>query len=160
MTNREFYLQRHQAELPVFVKVLKALPADRLEYKPHDRCPSAQQLLATLSGEYAVCLNVVTERKGEWMGTPPAPYDEMVATFERAAKAVADRVAVMDDAGWNQNAQFFYEGKMVSEQPIGQFLWMILFDAIHHRGQLCAYLRPMGAKVPAIYGPSADERPS
>jgi uncharacterized damage-inducible protein DinB len=47
----------------------------------------------------------------------------------------------------------------MSEQPIGQFLWFIHFDAIHHRGQLSAYLRPMGANVPAIYGPSADERP-
>ena len=50
------------------------------------------------------------------------------------------------------------DGKVVSEQPVGQFLWFILFDAIHHRGQLAAYLRPMGGKVPAIYGPSADAR--
>jgi uncharacterized damage-inducible protein DinB len=48
---------------------------------------------------------------------------------------------------------------MVSEQPIGGFLWFILFDAIHHRGQLSAYIRPMGGKVPAIYGPSGDSRP-
>jgi uncharacterized damage-inducible protein DinB len=27
---------------------------------------------------------------------------------------------------------------------------------VHHRGQLSTYLRPMGGKVPAIYGPSAD----
>jgi uncharacterized damage-inducible protein DinB len=65
----------------------------------------------------------------------------------------------MSDAEWERNAQFFYNGKMVSEQPVGEFLWMIHFDAIHHRGQLTSYLRPMGAKVPAIYGPSADERP-
>ncbi|HZL66321.1 MAG TPA: DinB family protein, partial [Candidatus Limnocylindrales bacterium] len=32
-----------------------------------------------------------------------------------------------------------------------------LFDAIHHRGQLTVYIRPMGGKVPAIYGPSADD---
>ena len=38
-----------------------------------------------------------------------------------------------------------------------QFLWDFMFDAIHHRGQLSAYLRPMGGKVPSIYGPSADE---
>ena len=36
---------------------------------------------------------------------------------------------------------------------------MLFFDAIHHRGQLSAYLRPMGGKVPSIYGPSADTRP-
>jgi len=63
----------------------------------------------------------------------------------------------MDEAAWTKQAQFFYNGQMVSEQPAGDFLWFILFDAIHHRGQLSAYLRPMGGKVPAIYGPSADE---
>ena len=40
------------------------------------------------------------------------------------------------------------------EQPAGEFVWMLFFDAIHHRGQLSAYLRPMGGKVPSIYGPS------
>jgi hypothetical protein len=28
MTNREFYVERRRAEVPVFLKVLKALPAD------------------------------------------------------------------------------------------------------------------------------------
>jgi uncharacterized damage-inducible protein DinB len=32
-----------------------------------------------------------------------------------------------------------------------------LFDAIHHRGQLSVYIRPMGGRVPSIYGPSADD---
>jgi uncharacterized damage-inducible protein DinB len=70
---------------------------------------------------------------------------------------VAER---MDDASWNRTAQFYYKSRLVSEQPVGQFLWYILFDAIHHRGQLSAYLRPMGAKVPSIYGPSGDRSAS
>jgi len=32
-----------------------------------------------------------------------------------------------------------------------------LFDIVHHRGQLSTYIRPMGGKVPSIYGPSADD---
>jgi uncharacterized damage-inducible protein DinB len=35
--------------------------------------------------------------------------------------------------------------------------WGFFFDAIHHRGQLSTYLRPMGSTVPSIYGPSGDE---
>ena len=53
-------------------------------------------------------------------------------------------------------ARHFGEGKLVAEHPAGTFVWLCLFDAIHHRGQLAAYLRPMGGKVPPIYGPSAD----
>jgi uncharacterized damage-inducible protein DinB len=40
---------------------------------------------------------------------------------------------------------------------LGDMLWGLLFDMIHHRGQLSTYIRPMGGKVPAIYGPSADD---
>ena len=36
-------------------------------------------------------------------------------------------------------------------------LFGFLFDAIHHRGQLSTYLRPMGFSAPSIYGPSADD---
>src|SRR5262249_53919438 len=58
MTNREFYVERRRAEVPVFLKVLKALPADRLSYKPHDRCPSAEQLVWTLASELRAGVDV------------------------------------------------------------------------------------------------------
>ena len=47
---------------------------------------------------------------------------------------------------------------MALEMPIGEFLWFILFDAIHHRGQLSTYIRPDGRHGAAIYGPSGDSR--
>jgi uncharacterized damage-inducible protein DinB len=84
----------------------------------------------------------------------------MLEKFEIWSKELRDRVSKMDDEAWDRTAQFYFNGKMVSEQPVGGFLWFILFDAIHHRGQLSAYLRPMGGKVPAIYGPSADTQSS
>ena len=65
--------------------------------------------------------------------------------------------AALDDASQNRNAQFLYQGQVVMEKPMMEFLWDFMFDAIHHRGQLSAYLRPMGGKVPSIYGPSADD---
>jgi uncharacterized damage-inducible protein DinB len=158
MTTREFYVKRFEAEAPTFLKVLKALPADRLDYKPHDRSPSAQQLVSTIAGEFAVCVDVVDTRRGEWKESPPQSLDQMVATFEQAVKALPDRVSKLDEAGWNAKADFYYGGKKVNESPVSEFLWMCFFDGIHHRGQLTTYLRPLGAKVPAIYGPSADEK--
>ncbi|MGB9029863.1 MAG: DinB family protein [Acidobacteriaceae bacterium] len=160
MTQREFYLERRRAELPVFLKVLKALPADQMEYKPHDRSPSAEQLVWTLTSELRAGVDVVKEHKAEWKSDPAPPLPEMVALFEQWSKELIDGVAAMDEEAWNRPAKFYYGGKMVSEQPAAQFLWMIFFDAIHHRGQLTTYLRPMGSKVPAIYGPSGDERPT
>lgn len=160
MTLREFYIERRQLEFPVFMRVLKALPKDCLNYKPHDRSPSAEQLVWTLTSELRSCLEVVNENKAEWKPLPPPPLDEMLRLFEQWSNELTERISKMDEASWNRTAQFYVNGKVVLEQPVSTFLWFILFDAIHHRGQLSAYLRPMGGKVPSIYGPSADERPA
>jgi uncharacterized damage-inducible protein DinB len=45
------------------------------------------------------------------------------------------------------------------QAPAAGIVTVAVNHSIHHRGQLSAYLRPMGGKVPAIYGPSADENP-
>jgi uncharacterized damage-inducible protein DinB len=45
------------------------------------------------------------------------------------------------------------------QMPAAGFVDMAMRHSIHHRGQLSAYMRPMGGKVPSIYGPSADENP-
>jgi uncharacterized damage-inducible protein DinB len=160
MTIREFFLERLQAESPVMLRVFKALPADQLSYKPHERSPSAEQLVWTITAELKACIDVAKEGKAEWRSIPPPPMEEMIKMFEGWSKELADLIARMDDAAWDRTAQFYYQGQIVSERPAGQFIWFILFDAIHHRGQLSAYLRPMGGKVPSIYGPSADEQSS
>jgi uncharacterized damage-inducible protein DinB len=156
MTLREFYLERRKAELPVFLKVFKSLPADRLEYKPHERSPSAEQVVWTMTRELRSCLEVVTEYRAESRPEAPPSFAKMLELFEQWSEELIVLVAAMDEPSWHREARFFVGDKVVSEQPAGQFLWFIHFDAIHHRGQLSTYLRPMGGSVPAIYGPSGD----
>lgn len=157
MTSREFYLQRAQAEFPVVLNVLRAIPKDQLSYKPDERSPSAEQLAWMLAGGTKACLQAATENKAEWSSDPAPPLNDMVKNFERWSSQLTERVSKMDEQSWERKAQFYSGGKLVTEEPVGRFLWLILFDGIHHRGQLAAYLRPMGGKVPAIYGPSADD---
>jgi uncharacterized damage-inducible protein DinB len=158
MTLREYYLQRLEAETPVFLKVFKALPKDQLDYKPDERSPSASELIWTITSALKSCQEVIKDNRAEHHSNPPPPIDQMLEMFEERSRAISDGVSSMDEARWKRTAEFFYKGKRVAEQPVGEFLWFVLFDAIHHRGQLAAYLRPMGGKVPAIYGPSADEK--
>lgn len=62
------------------------------------------------------------------------------------------------DADLDKTIQVFAgPGKMADVRKI-DFFWFILMDSIHHRGQFSVYLRMAGGKVPAIYGPSADEK--
>ncbi|HEY8149927.1 MAG TPA: DinB family protein [Vicinamibacteria bacterium] len=158
MNDREFFQARRQAEKDVFLRVIRAMPAGRLDYKPHERSPSAADLLATLVSEHGICGDLVMNGRCEYKVDPVAGVEEAAKAFERHWDDLDGKVAALDDAGWTRNGQFFAGGKMMLEQPIGEFLWFILFDAIHHRGQLSTYIRPMGGQVPSIYGPSGDSR--
>ena len=156
MTLRDFYIKRAKAEFPVFLKVLRALPED-LSYKPHDRSPSAEQLAWTITNEMKALNDVCETGKADWADSKPPSRDEMIGMFEKWSAELLDKVAALDDAAQERNAQFLYQGQVVMERPTVELLWDFMFDAIHHRGQLSAYLRPMGGKVPSIYGPSADD---
>ena len=94
----------------------------------------------------------------EWNPPTPRSLEAMRADFEASWKRVEEDVAKLDDPAWTKMGKFSSGGKEFPGQPIGQFLWFILFDAIHHRGQLTTYIRPMGGKVPGVYGPSGDSR--
>ena len=158
MNLREFYLERRRAELPAFTKVLEALPPDRLAYRPDERSPTAAQLVWKIAGAAKASGDVAATHRADSDSSEPPPLGEMRQLFARWSEELAARVASMDDAAWEQPARLYHQGTLVLEQPAGAFLWFLLFDSIHHRGQLAAYLRPMGGKVPSIYGPSADER--
>jgi uncharacterized damage-inducible protein DinB len=158
MTEREFFQARRKAEKDVFLRVIRALPDGKLDYTPHERSPSAGQLLTTLVFEHAACGELADTGRGEWKSSPIASIEEAASAFEKHWDELDRKVAAMDDAGWNRKGQFFSGGKLVLEMPIGEFLWFILFDAIHHRGQLSTYIRPMGGQVPPIYGASGDSR--
>ncbi len=158
MTDREFFLSRRKVERAAFVNVLEALPADRLDYKPHPNSPSAQGLAWLLAAELKSALDACEKGEASFPTEPAPDHAAIVAAFERNYDALVDRVSTMDEAAWAKPARLTAGGKVVMEQPAGEFAWMLFFDAIHHRGQLSAYIRPMGGKVPSIYGPSADTR--
>jgi uncharacterized damage-inducible protein DinB len=158
MTVREFFRSRLDAEKPTFLRVLRALPADRMDYRPHEKSPSAAEIVRTMVAELQGCSSLIDRGRIDW--SPPAPRarDAMIADWERAYGDLVSRAAELDEAGWGKPGTFV-AGKITGEQPVGVFLWGLFFDAIHHRGQLTTYIRPMGGKVPSIYGPSGDAAP-
>ena len=157
MSIREFHLQCRRDEFPAFKRVLAALPADRLQYTPHERSQTAAKIIHTLIAESTACLQLI--ETGELTFTPgdPIPDARLAGQFEAQYDALIERVAKMTEADWERQGQFLVQGHVVMQQSIGKFLWLFFFDAIHHRGQLSTYIRPMGGKVPSIYGPSGDD---
>jgi uncharacterized damage-inducible protein DinB len=158
MSHRQFFIDRWKAESPLFVKMLRALPEGQLEYKPHERSPSAGQLAWLIAEEARSGATLIREVGADWeQRSHPGTFAEIIEAYERSAAELASLLESVDDETWNKSADFRMNGEVVFSAPVGEQLWWILFDAIHHRGQLSAYVRPMGGKVPGIYGPSADD---
>ena len=157
-TLREFLQHRRKTEYPVFVKVLQALPLRQFDYRPHERSPSAGQIIWTLALETKACCDLIDSGRTNWKAVPPpADPESIVSTFEKHSADLNDRIEQLDESGWQNKVQFLVNDKVAWEAPLGDLLWFLFFDAIHHRGQLSTYIRPMGGKVPSIYGPSGDE---
>jgi len=159
MTNREFFIECWEQEHPTFMRVFKAVPADKLDHQPHPRSRSARELMWLQVLEKQCWPELLDTGKVDWK-VPPATMSlaDMIRAYEKAHTELVPRLQKLDDKTWNHKAtQFLWEGKVVFETVMGHMFWSGLFDAIHHRGQLSVYLRPMGGKVPAIYGPSADD---
>ena len=160
MTSFELYVARHTAERPAFLRVLKAIPAERRDYRPDPKSRTAMELAWMLASEEAGMVSLLEKGEVAWTETPPpARSEDIVTLFERSADAVDRRLKDVDATRWSgQKVRFLMGGATAWEDTLEQMAWGFLFDAIHHRGQLSTYLRPMGGKVPAIYGPSADDK--
>jgi uncharacterized damage-inducible protein DinB len=158
MTNREFCISRRKAEMPAFIRVLKAVPQGRLDYRPDPKSRTGAELAWFMAAEEGALVSLLETGTIAWKDeAPPATIEAIVAAFERNAAAVDERLARLDEGGWEKKGRFLMDGAPAWEDSVGQFVWGFLFDMVHHRGQLSTYLRPMGSKVPSIYGPSGDD---
>ena len=159
MNTREFYAKTFRKERPVFLNVIRALPKEKLDYKPHERNSSAGDIAWFLSSELHAVGEILKTGEMHWTGRPnPKSVEAIAADYEAAADAMEKQLAAMTDAQWERDGGMYFGQKLFKTAPVGETAWDFMFDAIHHRGQLTAYIRPMGGKVPSTYGPTADDK--
>ena len=157
---RQTFLGAFRREHATTMKVLRAFPAEQSELRPSTKSNSARQVAWTFVIEERFMIRALA-------GTPvlgadafpasPDTWEEILAELEASAAEVERLLDASDDGVMNGTVQFFVAPKQVGDIPTVDFVWFMLHDQIHHRGQLSVYLRIAGAKVPSIYGPSADE---
>src|SRR5689334_12071141 len=107
MNERDFYLARRKTEKDVFLRVIRALPEGKLDYKPHERSPTAKQILSTLVSEHESCAKLAGTGRTEYAAATIATVAEAAAAFERHWDDIDRKVAAMDGAAWDRNGQFF-----------------------------------------------------
>jgi uncharacterized damage-inducible protein DinB len=156
---KEQFLDALTREHDKTLKVLRALPENKAEFRPHERSNSARQLAWTFVMEQGLMMGTLTDQLklgGKW---PPAPesYSAIVEQYTKDFRELRSLLESLPEEKLAGTVKFFTGPGQMSDVPKMEVLWFALCDQIHHRGQLSVYVRMAGGKVPSIYGPSADE---
>ena len=160
MDNVAFFRERWEMEQPAFQRVLQAVPGEQHDYRPHERSTSAGDLAWQLAMEQGDMVDLIDTAEASYDPSKkrPGSHEEIIAAWEKASTSLRERLQSVDGAKWQTTANFKVGDQVVWTDTLQNIMWGFLFDMVHHRGQLSTYLRPMGAKVPSIYGPSGDDR--
>ena len=148
----EYLLPRVRKESAITRKVLAAIPAGQCQYKPSERSMSALELATHIAAAEVFFLEGVRNGAFQWKQPDLKTPEDVLAFYDRNVPPLLDQVAALSGEKLAQTITF-----AGWEEPAVTFLDFSQKHSVHHRGQLSVYLRPMGVKVPSIYGPSADE---
>ena len=152
----EVYLPQIRNEHQTTRRVLGAVPADRLDYTPDPVSMTSWKLATHIAASEIFFMSGAAN--GEFRRENAAIPDSvktpaaLVQWYDEQLEQCAAKLAAMDASGLVKNVPF-----AIFNFPAINYIGLMLSHSAHHRGQLSAYLRPMGAKVPRIYGGSADE---
>ncbi|HSK11525.1 MAG TPA: DinB family protein [Vicinamibacterales bacterium] len=166
MTQTELFLAELDRESDRSRRMLDLVPEGKYDWKPHERSMAfgyLAELVATMPSWVAMTVN-----QDELDLQPPggqAPARNRMNTssefLEALDKAVADARAALQKTSddyllmpW----RLLVGGKVVMESPRHEVIRETFNHLAHHRGQMTVYFRLMGVKVPALYGPSADDQ--
>jgi len=148
-------MNERRREFQTTLRVLQSYPDDQRHLKPSEKSRTAAELVRTLVVEERVLTSLVNNGVADpsvWAVDMPGSMTEMIEMWRDAVTANDGLLAQLSEERWGRIVNFY--GRPI---PLVQACWFELFDHIHHRGQFSVYLRLAGAKVPSIYGPTADE---
>ncbi|MHB8971382.1 MAG: DinB family protein [Pirellulaceae bacterium] len=147
-------------------KVLERIPADKLNWKAHEKSNTmgwvgmhlAETPGWTISALHSDSLDVAP-KGGEPYRTPVATSkQEILDRFDKNVAAARAAIVATSDEQFMQPWSLLSGGETVFTLPrVGVLRSFVLNHMIHHRAHLCVYLRLNNVPVPALYGPSADE---
>jgi uncharacterized damage-inducible protein DinB len=149
-----------QSEVPATCKVLAAVKDDNRDYRPDPKSRTAWELATHLATADVWFLDSIISGTFAWDQDGAARAEarftraaDIASFYEKEILARLSQIRAMRGEALAETIDFF---GMIT-WPRAQFVGFATNHSVHHRGQLAAYLRPMGSRVPAIYGGSADE---
>jgi uncharacterized damage-inducible protein DinB len=148
-----------ESEFPATCQVLAAVKEDSRTYKPDAKSRSAWELATHLATADIWFIDSILNGRFEWNADATTKLEsqfkgvnDVVAYYKQTFPEKLNQLRALPAEKLTAPVSFF--GMM--EMPNVKYIGFANNHSIHHRGQLAAYLRAMGSKVPNIYGPSAD----
>ena len=146
--------QQLQSEWMTTYKVLNAIPEGKKDWKPETHARTAWELATHIASVDVGFLQGV--HAGSFANGYPDPKAATVAEladwYKREFPRALEQMLAMSGADLAKIVDFY-----TMKMPAVSYVMFCNNHMVHHRGQLATYLRPMGAKVPSIYGGSFDE---
>jgi uncharacterized damage-inducible protein DinB len=151
-------------ELAATRRVLERVPEGRADWRPHEKSTPLGSLAAHLAQLPRLATAVLTTDELDWAKTPfqqptLSTAAEIVALFDKEAAAMQEALAAADWPALGKRWVMRIGDQVIVDEQKGKLIRALgISHMAHHRAQLGVYLRLLGASVPRVYGPSADER--
>jgi uncharacterized damage-inducible protein DinB len=152
-----------ERELDVTRKVLERIPAAQFGWKPHEKSMNFGRLAMHVATIPQWMLNTLETDELDFANPPkmrnePTSSEDLLSTFDGQAAAVKRALAQVDDAALERTWTLRNGDQILHRNSkLKIFRLWCLNHMIHHRAQLCLYLRLLNVPVPAVYFNSADE---
>ena len=165
MNLTEFLLAELDREVERSRRALAEVPAAKYDWKPHDKSMIFGHLVNMVATMPMWITMEITQNE---LDVAPAEGSKMeqkrldtsealIEALDKTAAGAREAFAKTTDDHLRTSWRLLAKGQVVMEAPRYEMIQDTINHWAHHRGQMTVYLRLMGAKVPAIYGPSADD---
>lgn len=165
MELKQFFLEQLDNEAASSRKAIERIPEGHNSFKPHERSMEfgyLATLVATMPGWIAMMIeNDETDldaKDASFRSRPVATRAELLTLLDEGLQKSRRALQNTTEEHLLKPWRLKMGGQILTEGPrYSQIREGALSHLAHHRGQLTVYLRMLESKVPAIYGPSADE---
>jgi uncharacterized damage-inducible protein DinB len=162
----DLLLSELDREVPRSRRALQEVPPDKYDWKPHEKSMIFGYLVNMVATMPTwVAMGITKDELDVAPASGSSMSREKLETSAALVQALDKSAAEARTALEGTNDEFLMtpwkllaRGQVVMETP----RWVMIQDTLnhwaHHRGQMTVYLRLLGATVPALYGPSADDK--
>ena len=165
MTIKEFLSAELEREVARSRKAIEQMPEGKADWQPHEKSMQfgyLADMVATIPTWIVFqleqdSLDIAPADGSKFPRTPKVTRADYLKALDDAASQARQAFRQTTDEKLTSTWQLKARGTVVQEGPRHQMIQETISHWSHHRGQMTVYLRLMGAKVPALFGPSADE---